>query len=345
MKSKERVFYLDFIRTIAVCFIVLTHYNAIYVYMWDKVALTKVVFTWKIANLYIGDFGVSLFLIISGAALMYTYERQFDIKEFYKKRFLSIFPMFWIGYFVTFLHSFWINKWIDRTIPRQNIILSILGMDGYLNGLVPSFYKIGEWFLGFIIIFYIIFPLLRKMVIEHPKVTLSVALIIYLAINIIYPFKINRSIFLFTRLPELLFGMYFVKYIKKVHWIMAIVALYILTLNTFVSIPLNKDIQTTYVGISAFVFWVYVANYLGKYGIIRKLCKMLSKYSYAIFLTHHYIITQITSQFDLYNISILESYILFLLCCCVIAFFSKILYESNKYVLSLARSVTEPISN
>ena len=102
--KKQRIFYLDFIRAIAVCLIVLTHFNAIYIYMWDEVALQKVVFTWKIANLYIGDFGVSLFLIISGAALMYTYEEHLDIKEYYKKRFLSIFPMFWFAYFIVFLH-------------------------------------------------------------------------------------------------------------------------------------------------------------------------------------------------------------------------------------------------
>ena len=342
--KKQRIFYLDFIRAIAVCLIVLTHFNAIYIYMWDEVALQKVVFTWKIANLYIGDFGVSLFLIISGAALMYTYEEHLDIKEFYKKRFLSIFPMFWFAYFIVFLHSFWLTKGIDQGIPKQNILLSVIGMDGYLNGLLPTFYKIGEWFLGFIIIFYIVFPILRKLIIEHPTITMVVSLILYCLINIKYLFKINRSICLITRLPELLFGMYFVRYIKKIDWKIALAGIIVMVMNSVIQIPLNKDIQTTYVGIATFVFLVYISSFLGKYNIIKRICNILSKYSYAIFLTHHYIITQITSKYDLNNISILESYILFLLCCCVIAVFSYILFVCNRHILVGIKSILkEPV--
>ena len=336
---KKRIFYLDFIRAIAVCLIVLTHFNAIYIYMWDEEALQKVVFTWKIANLYIGDFGVSLFLIISGAALMYTYEEHLEIKEFYKKRFLSIFPMFWLAYLVAFLHSFWIHKGIEQGIPKQNIILSVLGMDEYLSELVPSFARVGEWFLGFIIIFYLVFPIIRKMMIKYPIGTATITLIIYITLNINYPFKINRSIFLFTRLPELLFGMYFIRYRRKISWKSALLGLTVILINSFIQIPFNKDIQTTYVGISAFIVGVSVASFLEKHNIIRKICSILSKYSYAIFLSHHYIIAQSTSTFDLYSISVLESYILFILCCCVIAFFSYILYACNKRIFIIVRSI------
>ena len=337
--KKQRIFYLDFIRAIAVCLIVLTHFNAIYIYMWDEVALQKVVFTWKIANLYIGDFGVSLFLIISGAALMYTYEEHLDIKEFYKKRFLSIFPMFWFAYLVAFLHSFWIHKGIEQGIPKQNIILSVLGMDEYLSELMPSFARVGEWFLGFIIIFYLVFPIIRKMMIKYPIGTATITLIIYIALNINYPLKINRSIFLFTRLPELLFGMYFIKYRRKISWKSALLGMMVILINSFIQVPFNKDIHTTYIGISAFIVGVFVAGFLEKYNIIRKICSVLSKYLYAIFLTHHYIITQIASEFDLYDITILESYILFLLCCCIIAFFSCWLYTCNKHILKILNTL------
>ena len=74
--KRERIFYLDFIRALAVILILLTHYNALFLYM-DPQPLDKVVITYKICNLYIGDFGVSLFFIISGAALMYVYENSF----------------------------------------------------------------------------------------------------------------------------------------------------------------------------------------------------------------------------------------------------------------------------
>ena len=65
--SKERLFYLDFVRAFATIVILLTHYNAIYLYAGMP---EKAVISTTVCNIYIGDFGVSLFLIISGAALM-----------------------------------------------------------------------------------------------------------------------------------------------------------------------------------------------------------------------------------------------------------------------------------
>ena len=52
--KRERIFYLDFIRALAVILILLTHYNALFLYM-DPQPLDKVVITYKICNLYIGD--------------------------------------------------------------------------------------------------------------------------------------------------------------------------------------------------------------------------------------------------------------------------------------------------
>ena len=55
MMKKERLFYLDFIRTIATISILLTHFNAIYIFSYpeqsDKAVIPSIVF-----GLYIGDF-------------------------------------------------------------------------------------------------------------------------------------------------------------------------------------------------------------------------------------------------------------------------------------------------
>lgn len=332
MAEKKRIFYLDFIRAIAVISILLTHYNAIFVYMWDESALKKVVLTWKVANLYIGDFGVSLFFIISGAALMSVYSKKLEIKTFYLKRFWNIYPMFWIAYLAAFLYSFWVNRGIDPAIPKRNMLLSVIGMDGYLSGVVPTFYQVGEWFLGFIIIFYLIFPLLKMGVDKRPVLTAVVIGGMYVILNLYYPFTFNKSIFLLTRLPEICFGMYFVKYIKKTNGWMAILSLIVFVFNTIAQPSIDKDIQTTYVGIASFILLSFIAGFINA-SFIKKICFILSKYSYAIFLVHHYIITVVTSKFDLYNISVVQSYLLFILCCCIIALFSKGLYELNEYCL------------
>ena len=138
--KKERIFYLDFVRAIAVILILMTHYNAVYLYVGQP---DKVFITAQIGNIYIGNFGVSLFFIISGAALMYVYDEKCELINFYKKRFLSIYPMFWIAYFIAFLYQFYVNKGIDLTVPKRNILLTILGFDGYFAAGMPTFYIFG----------------------------------------------------------------------------------------------------------------------------------------------------------------------------------------------------------
>ena len=59
---RERLFYLDFIRAIAAIAIVITHYNATFLYMDPPITNCYVIDAY-VFNVYIGSFGVSLFLI------------------------------------------------------------------------------------------------------------------------------------------------------------------------------------------------------------------------------------------------------------------------------------------
>lgn len=83
--ENERLFYLDFIRAFATVSILLTHFNAIYLYI-NPPMPEKAVITTTVANIYIGNFGVSLFFIISGAALMYVYQEKCNLKDYFKKK-------------------------------------------------------------------------------------------------------------------------------------------------------------------------------------------------------------------------------------------------------------------
>lgn len=326
--KKERIFYLDFIRAVAAILIIMTHYNAVYLYanQPDKVFITA-----KIANLYIGDFGVSLFFIISGASLMYVYDEKCELKNFYKKRFLSIYPMFWLAYFVAFMYQFYVGKGINVSIPKQNIIFSILGFDGYLTGVVPTFYILGEWFLGCIILIYLVFPLLRYLMKKWPVALGILAVILYVVfVNI--PSPINKVGVLPIRIPEILFGMYFIKYIKKVKWPAALGALAVLIVNGLAAPTWSSHYQTTYVGIAAFIVLVFISDYLDFTGI-KRICAVISKYSYAIFLVHHVIIMGMMATFDLNSISVFYSYLLFIACCVVIGIFTKLLFELHRGVM------------
>ena len=335
--KKERVFYLDFIRAIAVVAILLTHYNAVFV-MAEVPQIQKVVLTYKVCNLYIGDFGVTLFFIISGAALMHVYEEKIQLKNFYKKRFCSIYPMFWLAYFVCFLYTFYTNKGFDHSIPKRNIILSIIGFDGYSIDVIPNFYLLGEWFVGCIILIYVVFPLLRIGVNRYPKITVIIAVLLYIWSFIGYHGPFNKVEIITTRIPEILFGMYFVKYIKKVPWQACIGALVVLVVNTVMKPKWDASLQTTYIGIASFCVLTFVSSYITSV-VIRRICFVISKYSYAVFLTHHVIITKMTGTFNIYNMTRTESYLLFLCCCMVIMLASYLLLEGDRRLQSMTKGL------
>ena len=81
--EKKRLFYLDFIRAIALFIILIVHFNATITNMFTLPSK----FTGSIlpGNIYIGEFGSGLFFMISGAALGLTLDRPFNTGEFYVK--------------------------------------------------------------------------------------------------------------------------------------------------------------------------------------------------------------------------------------------------------------------
>ena len=93
---------------------------------------------------------------------MYVYENELDVLKFWKKRFINIYPMFWIAYIFAMLFNFYRIGSIDTSIGKWRYIFSILGIDGYIaNWGVQTFFLVGEWFLGYIIIIYIIIIYIR----------------------------------------------------------------------------------------------------------------------------------------------------------------------------------------
>ncbi|MCI7179777.1 MAG: acyltransferase [Schaedlerella sp.] len=341
--KRERLFYLDFVRAIAAISIVITHYNAGYLWMGQE---NKAVLTLEVGGLYIGDWGVSLFLIISGAALMYVYEEKCELKKFFKKRFLSIYPMFWIAYVVYLAYYVLVYKNIPGagTIAPWRIIFSVIGFDGLLvaNG-IQTFYLLGEWFLGVIVLIYLLFPLLRKLANEKPVLLLVLTAISYAGGAVLCrygPFPLVLSTCVLVRLPEVVFGMMFVKYRKKVNWKAALAALLLVAANQILQPEIPRTIQTTVVGIASFIVLVYVSEFV-KFRPVEYICSVLSKYSYAIFLVHHVIIDQVIARVDRYYFTVRDSYVMFIVLCVPIAVCAFGLYHVHAAVMKLPEKLKQ----
>ena len=290
--KKKRLYELDFIRAFSTLLIILTHFNALFLYLPEKYTGNGIIITAYINSLYIGDWGVALFLIISGAALMYTYRDGVNIKSFYKKRFLTIFPMYWLCYLLVMSYLFLRYKTINPLDAAPwKLLLSFIGMDAYLGSITSTWLCIGEWFLGLIIIVYLLFPIIYHMMNHHERILWCLVLALYFGMLLYNPFPLSKPMNIFVRLPEFCFGMAYIKYKeqllnKRTFFVIGGV----LIIDYLSKSMLPVSLRTTYLGIIAFLAFVIVAQYVEKVSCIRKIVSWICKHSYIIFLIHHRIL-------------------------------------------------------
>ena len=243
-------------------------------------------------RVYLGDAGVSLFFILSGARLMYTYK---NIKTFFTHRIKNIYPIFWIAY--AFANSFDFLYYRGMCIEKPWLrVFSLLGIDGYLCsfGVIPfDYYRVGEWFLGCIILIYLLFPLLHFAVERNMIVTAICAGIVY----IIFKGKVpNQSFFL--RIPEILFGMAFVKYDLNEHPVQFLAG----GAGIFVLAYLFRERLyglTLCIALCIFLFalMVWMAKHIQN-DAVRSFMAIGAKLTYPIFLVHHWLITRLMDGFS-----------------------------------------------
>ena len=105
------------------------------------------------------EIACDLFFLTSGFSLWLGWGEGGRLSAYAKKRALAIYPMFWMGFFALFFYGEILHG-NNREIPRWRLLFSVLGLDGYLSQWTLTFYKIGEWFLGCLILLYGVFPLL-----------------------------------------------------------------------------------------------------------------------------------------------------------------------------------------
>lgn len=318
--DKKRICSLDLVRVFACICVCVVHFNAT-VSGWNTaggfVYPNSIVPNYYLENrLYLGDIGVSLFFMLTGASLMLTY-REGNLKTYYKKRFMSIYPMFWTAYVAAHIYDFLAWKGVPSGGIRE-FILSIFCMDGYFSmiGLLAGgpFYKLGEWFLGALIPLYIIFPLLHKCLKRKPLLTCIGAGLCYWGYTQIIAPKLGlrlQSHLFFLRIPEILMGMLFIRYDMRHKPICLLAVTSCLAILAFI---FRNHIfgLTLCVCICALLFVVLIC--LGEKFRNYRACRFLEKagrITYPVFLVHHWLIDRLSIGFDLANLGRRNTLMLF----------------------------------
>ena len=342
-RTRTRIFYLDLIRAVAALLIVLTHFNA---HLREHGG--GYILTFEPFGIYVGALGVSLFLIISGAALTFTYRRPIDLKRFYWKRFRSIYPMFWTAWVLGTLAFFLAtNGRLPNAAPAKSFILTVLGIDGLAQAFYfHTMYLLGEWFLGFILLYYLVFPLLLWAIDRYPIVTGVAILAAYAATVIVmqrYFAGYPSAMILTTRLPELAFGSYFVLYGRRVHWATVIPAVAVLAVSAMLPEEIPEDVATTLVGISAFLILVVVGRYVAIQPV-RVLVDLIAKYSYPIFLVHHVVIMVLYEKINVAGFVPVQRYTMLAATCVIVFGLSVALVRITDHVVAFVTKAFKGMS-
>lgn len=299
---KKRIFYQDAIRVLAMLAVVFFHFQTeLGMFYPDLMGapLSGLMFR----GYYLGAFGVSLFFVVSGSSLMIG-RRKEPLGEYYRKRFLAIYPKFWIAWIAAWAFSILVLGAWPRfcSVEKWKLVLSVLGMDGYLLCYSPNYYIVGEWFLGCIILLYLIFPLFHWAVERKPYMTAALTTVAWLVLNAVYHGTMDVSVAFFMRAFEFMAGMYLMRYCKKIPAPAAFAGLVVAVLGMLLPIEWGRFYLIRYaligIGVYMFLRWAFqsfvddrpdtkIPNW------ILRAVSWLSGISYEVFLVHHILFSTI----------------------------------------------------
>lgn len=312
---KDKFFYIDFIKVISCLGVMLFHLNVHSFYADNNATL---LFGLKLSGINLGDIAVSLFIIVSGFGLGLSNRADFSIKKYARKRFLAIYPAFWVSYIIVALvFVFFLGKNIGENENPLKFILTIIGLDGLLLYKFTSFYLVGEWYTGYMILTYFMFPILFIYGMRQPffsAICIS-GFIILLHYNYDSIFDMWEPINPLMRLLEFFFGIWYAQILRK-DIIANIFLLLLSSLIIFKVDALLKSIPYHFVlimfGISTFICIVILLNIIVLPLHIIKLFSVLSGYTFLAFLVHHQILLYFYERFDVAHASLQSKFSVFI---------------------------------
>ena len=248
-------------------------------------------------GIYLGDFGSTLFFIVSGASLALTVPENQSPAQFYKKRAGAVYPLFWLAWFVVFSWRFVTRPGSFAGAKTITLVLTFLGLDNFAvaaGWVGMDFACVGEWFLGSILFLYLLFPLLQRALRRNIWLTWGVTLAVCIPIHLLgWDARLVA-----VHIPEFLFGMTFLIMPKRAQYILPAALL----AGAAAARSLDGKITCALAGAAVFILLALVAPLLDR-PWPRVLGAQLAKISYAVFLVHHVLIQDMAAHFDLVALS------------------------------------------
>lgn len=317
--NKKRIQAFDLIRVFACLCVITIHfnYNISAGFTLDNTFIPN---TYLKGQVYLGDIGVCLFFMLSGATQMLSY-KEGNLYEYYWKRIINLFPMFWIAYIIaTILDALFLGN-ICFTNPRL-LTVSFFGLDGYYatKGMLSfGCYKLGEWFMGCIVLLYLISPFLYS-ALKNKRSEIACWVFFITIYWLVIESKLIdwmgiSNITFFLRVPEFLFGMTFVKYeLWKSKNLWGLASFFFIVVVLFYLFPGSATGLTVAIFFCACLFSIFVLlNQKFPLPGIEKPLSFIASLTYSVFLVHHWSINRACVLIDLKSLSKFETVIIYVL--------------------------------
>ena len=291
-KNRDRI-WLDIIRGISTVIIVCFHYSC---------GLIEINFNgytnyfYHYATNYWGTLGVNLFFLLSGAGLWLGYSENCEPVSYYKRRWLKLFPMFYLCVVpLYFMNALFVKKDFLYGGNPVKMLLTLAGMDGYLRSMMNNYYLTGEWFLGVIIVLYLLFPVLRRILLSDKAAPLFTAVLLVLCfMDARWDFSLIAGrgwlgYFLFVFWLGMLVMKYEEALMRYVKWYYCLPPLAFL-LTVRLPVPWKYDLLSVVPALCVVLLLMGLCSIIKLPSAVVKVCRVAARYSYAIFLVHHVII-------------------------------------------------------
>ncbi len=277
------------------------------------------------ANAHIATTGVGIFFMLSGAGLMLsTSKGDFHVLSFWKSRAVKILvPYYLVNLFYLFFQFLVLMKeggdpgllW-PKSLSVPRAVLMILGVDTYAHFFLGAenyakvlgdstwmFSGIGEWFLGCLILMYLVFPLLRIAVKKKPHLTIVISTV-YLAVMLFFYEKIFAFsavaefpyVNFFVKVYDFILGMYLATVSDKIPKWSAIPSAVVTVafLISPIAFPLNYTVLILILNLSIYLIALAAEPLFEKIPRVMNGVSFLCRYSYYFFLIHHVVIIHTT---------------------------------------------------
>lgn len=300
MSARSRAPEYDLIRVLCMCTVALFHWGTTCTEQGLAGASDAFVAypngTW-------GEMASLVFIMLSGAVLALNYPAgRISLPAFYKKRWLSIYPLYYLAYGLAacWLLVFW-PGYFGNASPFK-FFLSFLGMDGYFAYRWAGSYILGEWFLGAIVLLYLLYPLLAWAM-EHRAARAVVTVVLPIAFVLVVRhgwFGVYYAIYslhnLFTCALCFWLGMLYQKYrsvYPRLFRAAAALCLPVLAVTFFLPLPMNHFYWMMLDAACAFLALAELSPLLLQWKPLTAACTGLGRYAYAMLLVHHVLFQQV----------------------------------------------------